>query len=469
MGSFVATTCATPGPRVASVRVTQDVTSGTAVPVPTPDPPDPGPSVLRDCADAEAYVASVCFKHGPPRLIGVELEWLLHRRAVPDAPLDVERLVAALGPHAPRTLDPTSPADPLPAGSTITVEPGGQAELASPPLADLGLLLDTARADSAALLGRLAAHGLHPHPRAADPVRPPVRLLQVPRYRAMEQSFDRIGPYGRSAMCSTAAVQVCLDVGEGADVARRWAAVHAVGPVLLAAFANSPVLHGRRTGWKSSRWAAWSACDPARTGPPPAADTDPDRDPAPAWARRVLSSPLLCVRGEGSWIVPRGVTFGDWVNGALPTPPTTADLDYHVSTLFPPVRPHGFLEVRYVDAQAGEGWALPTAVLAAVLADAATVDRVLEQCEPARGRWVSGARHGLDDRVLARAAAAVFTLALERLPGLGAPRRVLDALTTMTERHVLRGRCPADDPAPGDRDAVTAPRLEPGIFEGEIA
>jgi len=28
--------------------------------------------VLRSREDAEAYVASVCFKHGPPRLVGVE-------------------------------------------------------------------------------------------------------------------------------------------------------------------------------------------------------------------------------------------------------------------------------------------------------------------------------------------------------------------------------------------------------------
>lgn len=426
--------------------------------------PDAGPSVLHDCADAEAYVASVCFKHGPPRLVGVELEWLLHRRAVPDAAIDVRALATALGPHAPTTLDPRSPARALRAGSTVTVEPGGQAELASPPLPDLAGLIGTVRADSADLLSRLAAHGLAPHPRAADPLRPPRRVLQVPRYGAMEQAFDRIGPYGRSAMCSTAAVQVCVDAGEGADVARRWAALHAVGPVLLAAFANSPFLHGRRTGWKSSRWAAWLACDPARTAPPPLADTDPDVDPAPAWARRVVRSPLLCVRGGDAWTVPRGVTFGDWVRGALPTPPTTADLDYHVSTLFPPVRAHGFLEVRYVDAQAGDGWALPTAVLAALLSDPAVTDRVLEICEPARGRWVSGARHGLADRVLARAAVGVFTLALERLPGLDAPGGVVDALTLMTERQVLRGRCPADDPAPGDPPSTA--HLAPETPEG---
>lgn len=103
--------------------------------------PDPGPSVLRDCADAETHVGSVCFKHGPPRLFGVELEWLLHRppeqRSVPEA----AELTTALGPHTPSSLDPSSPAQPLPSGSTVTVEPGGQIELASPPSPDLASLL----------------------------------------------------------------------------------------------------------------------------------------------------------------------------------------------------------------------------------------------------------------------------------------------------------------------------------------
>ena len=67
--------------------------------------PDAGPSVLRDCADAEAYVASVCFKHGPPRLTGIELEWLVHGPD-PARPLDRDALAAALGPHAPTALAP---------------------------------------------------------------------------------------------------------------------------------------------------------------------------------------------------------------------------------------------------------------------------------------------------------------------------------------------------------------------------
>lgn len=414
------------------------------------DGPGPLPAVLRSRAEAEAYVASVCFKHGPPRLVGVELEWLLHTPADPRAPVDLPTLLAALGPHTPKALDPLSPAAPLPAGCIVTVEPGGQVEIASPPLADVDDLVRAVRGDADTLHALLAAHGLQPHIQAADPLRPPRRLLELPRYGAMECAFDRIGPDGRSGMCSTAAIQVSLDTGEGAELPRRWAALHALGPVLVAAFANSPMLHGRRTGWKSSRMACWLRLDPARTAPP--ADL---ADPAASWARRVLDTPLLCVRrDEGAWIVPDKVTFADWIGGALPTLPTTAELDYHVSTMFPPVRPRGHLEVRYLDMQAGHGWALPTALLSALLSDPDVTDRVLEMCAPAQGRWESGARHGLADRVLARAAAQVFELACTRLAAVAAPGWVVDGLAEMTERYVLRGRCPADDPAVTEEESA---------------
>jgi glutamate--cysteine ligase len=413
--------------------------------------------VLRTRDDAEGYVASVCFKHGPPRLAGVELEWLVHQAATPAAPLDPRTLRTALGPYAPTSLDPGSPARALPGGSLVTVEPGGQVELASPPLAPFGTLVRTVIADSTVLHDRLAAHGLAVSSSAADAVRPARRILDLPRYRAMEHRFDRIGAWGRSGMCSTAAVQVCLDAGEKAGIGRRWDAVHALGPVLVAAFANSPVLHGRRTGWKSSRLAAWLALDPQRTAPPPPSSADP----AAAWARRVLDTELLCVRrADGGWDAPPGVTFAAWVRGdaALPGPPTVGDLEYHISTLFPPVRPRGHLEIRYIDAQPGRRWALPAAVLAAVLSDPEVTDRARDACEPALGRWISAARYGLADRVLQRSAVTVFELALSALAPLEAPSWLVGELTVALERGVRRGLCPADGvgPAPGPPAASSA-------------
>jgi glutamate--cysteine ligase len=332
-------------------------------------------------------------------------------------------------------------------------------EIASPPLPGVGEVVRAVRRDAAALRERLAAEGLVTAPRASDPLRPPRRLLDVPRYAAMEASFDRIGPHGRTMMCSTTAVQVCVDAGEGEDVAQRWAALHELGPVLLGAFANSPVVHGRRTGWKSARMASWMALDPERTGPPAALGADPGRE----YARRALDTHLLCVRRDRtdgvSWEAP-DVTFAQWIEGALETAPTRADLDYHLTTLFPPVRPQGHLEVRYLDQQAGDEWVVPLVVVAALLHDPGTVARARAAAEPAADRWTAAARHGLDDRVLRRAAGDVFEQAHRTLAGpafADLDEDVRDLVDHVITERVLRGRCPADEALDPAESRLPAP------------
>jgi glutamate--cysteine ligase len=397
--------------------------------------------VLRSRTEAEVYVASVCFKHGPPKLLGAELEWVVQHSGNPHRPLQIRHLVDALGAHVPNSLVHDSPQTPLPHGSTVTVEPGGQLEISSQPCASLTELIATVEGDTAALTDLLDPVGLILTGSGSDPHRPSRRLVDIPRYAAMETAFDRIGPLGRAMMCSTAAVQVCLDAGTPAEVALRWAALHDLGPVLVAAFANSPWLGGRRTGWASSRMQAWFALDPARTKPSRA-----QGNPAADWARRALDTPVLCQRRPcGSWDVPSGATFADWLSGALPGHPNTADLDYHLTTLFPPVRPRGYLEVRYVDTQPVGQWLVPVAVLAALLADPAVTAAAREACAPAVGRWLQAAQRGLRDDTLATAAIAVFELACRALPALGAPAEVQRLVEEITEHRVRRGRCPADD------------------------
>ena len=44
--------------------------------------------------------------------------------------------------------------------------------------------------------------------RGLDLQRSLTRVLELPRYAAMEEFFDRRGPWGRVMMCSTASVQV---------------------------------------------------------------------------------------------------------------------------------------------------------------------------------------------------------------------------------------------------------------------
>lgn len=412
---------------------------------------DDAPAVLKDRQQAEGFTASVCFKHGPPRLLGVELEWIFIDRDDPARPVPGEELRRALGELAPVSLlDPpgTLSVTPLLAdGGSVSCEPGGQLELSSAPAASLPKLLAAVRRESATLHQRLHHAGLAPSPWALDPLRHPQRVLRSPRYEAMSEYFARFGADGGVMMGSCAAVHVNVDAGvqgtSGSSAVRRWRLLHRAGPVLLATFANSPLMAGRRTGMASTRMAVWQQMDPARTSPvAPEAETDDEL--ARGYARAALEAPLICLRRPGAdWRPPPGITFGDWVDGALATRPTEDDLAYHLTTLFPPVRAHGHLEARYLDAQRGDAWDVPLAVLAGLLASEDAVDAALDLLEPAAGRWTQAAQAGLADPVLAAAAPPLLELAAEHAPIAADP--ALAARYAFAIDRAAAGRCPGDD------------------------
>lgn len=396
--------------------------------------------------EAEDLLRCICFKTGPPRTVGVELEWLIHHRDQPRVPVPHHRLDAAADILRA-----------LPLSAALTFEPGGQLELSSRPAGSLMACIDATAADLNAVRDALDRVDLAPVGLGVDPWHPPRRLLHEPRYDAMEISFDRSGPAGRAMMCTTASVQVCLDAGEEEPgplgYGRRWQLSHLLGAVLVAVFANSPFQFGRPTPWRSTRQSLWADLDPWRSLAPPGCL--PPRD---AWATHVLDTPVMCIRDdEEPWAVPDGLTFRDWIRTGTPRPPVRADLDYHISTLFPPVRPRGHLELRMIDAQHGaDGWLVPLAVTTALFDDpeaAETVYRTVKPLAETAGPrpaprnplWVGAARDGLTDPELRSAAITCFELALEALPRMGATTAVQDAVADFNDRFVARGRCPADD------------------------
>ncbi|WP_433385305.1 ergothioneine biosynthesis glutamate--cysteine ligase EgtA [Actinoplanes sp. CA-142083] len=387
---------------------------------------------LRTQEEVEAHIRAICFKTGPPALIGAELEWTVHHTAAPRAPLDRETLRQALGRHTPATLAPGNSPGHLPAGGSLTVEPGGQLEISSAPARSTAALHAAVTADLAHLTTLLDDAGLRLGEHGIDPHRSPRRILDTPRYAAMERFFDARGRHGRIMMSSTAGLQVCLDAGTEAELPARWRAALALGPPLLALFANSARHAGRHTGLASARMAAWWGMDPRLTHPP----VGPSGDPAAGWVRYALSAPLICVRRDhGSWDPPPGVTLADWVAGALPDAPTAGDVEYHLSTLFPPVRPRGYLEVRYLDAQPGGEWFAPVAVLTALLADRQTTEAALELALPVAGRWHTAYSIGLADPSLRRAASALAELACARLDA-ALPASVRTHVITTVDRRL---------------------------------
>jgi glutamate--cysteine ligase len=386
---------------------------------------------LRDCADVRGFVRRVCFKTGPPGLVGTELEWIV---AFADRPTDLVPI-----PLLRSLLDA---AGTPPHGSSITYEPGGQLELSSAAFPGPSACCQALSVDAEHVRAALAPAGIVPLDTAIDPFRRPHRQLVHPRYDAMEAYFAAAGPdsaeTGPVMMNGTAALQVNLDIGADLDEAcRRWQLLHDLAPVLVATFANSPVHAGSPTGWRSGRQRVWQRLDLERTTMPSGTD------PADAWAQYALDAHVMLRRREsGDWVVPYGTTFADWLGSD--DPPAQGDLDLHLTTLFPPVRPRGWFEVRYLDAQPWAWWPVPVGVLTALVED---VDASVTAAEACRGLddWAAAARDGLAAPGMQAAAVTCVEAAHASLLRSG-DAALADLVAAFRDRYTAAGRSPADDP-----------------------
>jgi len=384
---------------------------------------------------AREHVLATALRAGTVGAVGLELEGHLVDLACPGARVPWERI---------RQVVADLPG--LPGGSIVTVEPGGQIELSSPPATGVVDAVVGLRRDVGVLRTALLAAGLGLAHIGADPARPPVRVNPGARYAAMERHFVGRGQRaaGAAMMCGTASLQVNLEAGPTAGWSARVALAHQLGPVLVAVSACSPMLAGRRTGWRSSRQRVWAELDAARTGPLLGGD-----EPAEEWAAYALTAPVLLVRGAGGGgadaggvqAVEQAVPFGAWAAGDVPLggrAPTVADLDYHLTTLFPPVRLRGFLEVRYLDAVPARWWPALAAIVATLLDDPVASEVARAATERVSSRWSFAARAGLADPALHAAAVACLDVAARRAPAVLAPD--VEAYADL----VAAGRSPGD-------------------------
>lgn len=409
-------------------------------------------NALTSAEAAGERLVEGCLTDGPVGGLGLEIE--AHCVALADPSRrpgwdEVTTAIAALPP--------------LPGGSLVTVEPGGAVELSGPPAAGPAAAIAAMASDRAALRASFRQAGFGLVLLGADPLRPARRVNPGGRYRAMERFFQTsgTGDAGAAMMTSTASIQVNVEAGPRAQWADRVRLAHALGPTMIAVAANSPMLGGAFTGWQSTRQRVWGQLDSARCGPVLGASGD---DPASDWARYALKAPVMLVHSPDPEPVTEWVPFADWADGRVllgGRRPTVADLEYHLTTLFPPVRPRGFLEIRYLDSVSDALWPAVAWMLTTLLDDPAAADIAAEATEQVATAWDTAARVGLADRHLHDAAMTCVTAAAERAPV---------ALTESMEllaRSVERGRCPADDFADrvvsyGIADAVTQ------LAEGEL-
>lgn len=391
--------------------------------------------------------------------LGLEIEFLpvlmpppVRRLPLDDGGRSVRRVLSERGG--------TGPGRAGPAGTTVTVEPGGQVEVATACCATVDALLAQTSEATHALAGwfdhedvALVAAGID----VWHDIEDVPQQLGDPRYPAMAAYFAARGPAGATMMRHTCALQLSLDLGRGpAEADERWTLANLLAPVATASFANSPSPDG---AMRSSRSVAWQDLDPTRTGFP--VDLLTGRGALVDQVKRAaLEADVLLVQtgidttGTITAAEPGvpGWSFADWMQRGHPRHgwPTTDDLRYHLTTMFHEVRARGPIEVRSIDALPHRWRAVPVVLYAGALFDAEARGRILEVLAPHRTSLPEllsrAARAGVADPSLCALAVETWSFALagaRRLPGIAATH--LATVEDFLDRFTLRGRCPADE------------------------
>ncbi|MGO8970208.1 MAG: glutamate--cysteine ligase [Myxococcaceae bacterium] len=245
---------------------------------------------------------------------------------------------------------------------TVSLEPGGQVELSGSPFRTAREADVENQRNAAELRTATASLGLVP---ACFGYRPWGTTAEMPwmpkaRYAAMRETLGKRGRLALDMMLMTCTTQVSLDWADEADCARKVTLAARLAPVLLALYANSPLVNGKPAGYQSYRSRVWNDVDPARCGYFPALlDGSFSYRAYVEWA---LDAPLLFLRRNGRYESPALTFRALLADGWDGTPALVSDWADHLSTLFPEVRIKSVLEVRSADC----GSALTASAMAAL-------------------------------------------------------------------------------------------------------
>lgn len=232
----------------------------------------------------------------------------------------------------------------------LTIEPGGQFELAGRPVsddrdfaADLRAYVTELGAASRPLGLAWLSTGLRPFGTRAS-----IPWMPKQRYAVMRDYMPTVGTRGLDMMVRTATVQANLDFADEADAAHKMRALYASTSLLTALWAASPIVDEKPSEFQSYRAWIWRDTDKARAGVLKfAIDRE---DIFTAYTEWALDVPMYFLYRGGYKRVPAGFTFRQYMeHGYGDEHATRADWALHLSTLFPEGRLKKFIEVRGCD------------------------------------------------------------------------------------------------------------------------
>jgi len=334
------------------------------------------------------------------------------------SPAQVQRVLAGFAPSSNDLVYEGRTLIEVNAGqmNRLTVEPGGQIEFSGAPQRRLADVEREIRRYLTRLRQIADANGFVFLAVGFDPLHTIEAQQWFPksRYDVMRPYLARRGARAWDMMTRTCAVQTNLDYGDEEDLRKKFLVGNRLAPIVAAMFANSPFEHGKPSGYKSTRTAAWLATDADRCAiSTPALDDNFTPERFVAYA---LDVPMLFAQRDGFYLDgPTGIKFRDFLAHGCPhITPVFGDWADHLTTLFTDARLKQHLELRSADCNNLELTLALQALWKGLLYDASTLDEALRlaprltQADALRLRTAI-ARDGLAAR-----AVGVSTLALAK-------------------------------------------------------
>lgn len=232
------------------------------------------------------------------------------------------------------------------AGSTITLEPGGQVEVSLKIFSDIYAIEQAYEAiinemKSVLIAGQaIVALGYHPLTKISD-----LPLLPKERYHHMYAYFSNHGEKSHNMMKGTAASQVSIDYRDEEDFVKKARVAHFIGPLLSRIFDSAPVFEGQIVAGHNLRIDIWQRTDPARSKYPIMA-FEPDFG-FEAYAEYLLTTPPIFTKLDDTYLFTEDETLEELVKRL---PVDKIDPEHITSMVFPDVRLKRYIEIRMADA-----------------------------------------------------------------------------------------------------------------------
>ncbi len=238
-----------------------------------------------------------------------------------------------------------------PNGHAISLEPGGQFELAARPVYSVKEYQSDIQDYFAELAKVSTANwlcvGFRPFGNFDE-----VGWMPKGRYKIMREYMPTVGSLGVEMMKRTATVQANIDFADEQDAVNKMRAALSISPLLTSIFAASSIVDGKISSFQSYRSHIWRNTDDARCGLLPFVwqSFHQGKGFFAAYTQWALDIPMYFVYRDGEYQSAGGMTFRQfWKQGWQGQMAYMADWDLHLSTLFPEVRLKKFIELRGCD------------------------------------------------------------------------------------------------------------------------